>query len=522
MKEEMGMLFVRPASGLVRAIGPIGGLALSLPAAVGPLQITSQPQVFAIYNGADIPLSFLMASIVVVLEALVAMELGIAMPRSGGLYVAAGRILGPIFGGIEGWRAVIQNGFFNGMNSFLTGGTIGTMLLVLGRATGNAGLASTGGALLGSVPLMLLVGVLIITVGSVVDLLGPRFLSQYMFIFGAIGVLFLIPGLASLFSNPASAAPSIWDARFGAGAYNEVVNLAKANGWSAAPWTWQRQAMAVVFPFLIMIGYNPLMLGGEISKPKKSLPIACVGSALLVCGFNYLSVAGLKFGYGSDFMSQYTSLQYGGQLGNLKISPGVPVSTVLFASAGLPLPFAAMTLLAPIFGQIAYMPMATFYTTRTLFALSFDRMAPEVFAATSRWGSPKNSILFFYITSLIGLGLSQVAISLVLLNVLVLYTVCRLFFIASTALMPVVKPEIWKQGFAWKVGGIPVDSILGGIVAVPVTVILLMTCAGLDVTSILEIAAIVIIGAALFLYYSLRNQRKGIDVSATMGVLPPA
>jgi hypothetical protein len=319
---------------------------------------------------------------------------------------------------------------------------------------------------------------------------------------------------------PAGAPQAVWDARFGAGAYDEVLTLAKASGWTAGTWTWQQQAMSVVFPFLIMIGYNPVMLGGEISKPKKSLPIACVGSALVVCALNYLGVAGLQHAYG-NFVSQYTFLQFAGKLGDLKIGLGVPVSTVFFGSVPLPTALAGVALLAPILGQIAYMPMATFYTTRSLFALSFDRMAPGFFAATSRWGSPKNSILFFFVTAVIGLALSQVALTLVLLNVLVLYTVCRILFIVSTALMPVIRPEIWKQGFAWTIGGVPTASLLGGIVAIPVTMILLMSCVGLDVPSILLIVAILVIGGALFLYYSLLNKKKGIDVGATLGSLPP-
>ncbi|MEM2915105.1 MAG: hypothetical protein QXH91_06885, partial [Candidatus Bathyarchaeia archaeon] len=141
--EEKPLLFVRKASGLSREIGPWSVLFFPLKASLNPwyfLIISILPMMFP---GVNPVISFGIAGIIVIIYGIVLALQMVCMPRAGGNYIVIARGLHPIFGIMEGWRAVIWNPIANATCSFLAAGFLVTGIKAIGVLTNSPSLVST-------------------------------------------------------------------------------------------------------------------------------------------------------------------------------------------------------------------------------------------------------------------------------------------------------------------------------------------------------------------------------------------
>ncbi len=148
-----------------------------------------------------------------------------------------------------------------------------------------------------------------------------------------------------------------------------------ADGWSGI-------FFGIVYAILLFVGFESAAnLGEETANPKRSIPIAILGSVGVVALFYVLAAYAQDIGFGLN-MSKWMS------------SPA-PLFTL-----GAPGDFGTSVLLdflniVVILDIMAVGVGAAVSSTRGLFALARDRRIPGPFAKVSaRWGTPVNAIIF--------------------------------------------------------------------------------------------------------------------------------
>ena len=519
------LIFVRPASGLTRAIGPTGAIFMALTPSLGPFWWTYTAQLPVIYPGLNLPLTFALGGIFVFIIGFGDGLLMSAIPRSGGDYVIFSRCLGPFFGSLEAWRSIIQNPIAAAIGSYFAGASIGSTIMVAGALTKAESLISMGTSIVTNPWVVITLGIILMAVGAVVDYLGPGLLSKWMTFWGIIGLIGIVFSIALFATHPPGTIQESWDNIWGRGAYDEVVEIATKNGWTPTPFSWDVQASALLIPTAMLWPYNALPVAGEVSRPKATLMLSSTGSAVILSLLSIVTSAAFVYSYG-DFATMYNYIIMNGFADQFKINPVIaayfPVSLAFFAGCLTTIhPLSIFINTVPILVNWGNISSGFYWTTRPLFALSFDRYAPEVFTKLSRFHSPTYSIIFTFLFSIPFIILSAFNYVVATINLFIMFAFCDWFESMSQIVLPFLRRHIWERGLTWTIGGFPVITINGIIYSAIASYLIMTGALGMDISSILSVIMIYTIGGAFYAIYSFRNQKKGIDVSKIFADLPP-
>ncbi|MDH5794750.1 MAG: hypothetical protein OEZ24_01445, partial [Candidatus Bathyarchaeota archaeon] len=305
MSGEKPLLFVRRASGLTRAIpywtAIYFGVATSAFMPWHYYLITIMPNW---YPNTNLPVVYFLGGLIVVFECLAMALCYVACPRSGSIYVPLSRATSPMLGLLEAWRSIITNPTQRGITAFLAAGQLASLIVITGQMSKDAGLMAVGQAMAANVWLLVAIGFIMQLVGVAIDILGPRIMARWYAFWGS-GVIFGILLVNVLYTmTPNAALPAKWDNVFGAGAYNEVVSIATANGFQAVPWTWAGVAGSLTIPVVNTWPYVIAPVVGEVERPRQSIPLSMVGSAVFVMIINTISAFNYTNTYG-DFGKMY-------------------------------------------------------------------------------------------------------------------------------------------------------------------------------------------------------------------------
>lgn len=535
MTEEV---FVRKATGLVREVGPFTVLALGagFTIADGLHFWTFQVPFYEV--GSNYLISMSVAFLPQLMSVLCLMFLAIAMPRTASDYVIVSRTLHPILGYLDTWLCWQANVILIGLISYVTATCLGTTLYLTGILAKSAELMTVG-QLMSTNPMWGLgVGAIFVIVSALFCLFGMR---VYKYALGIPFVIALIGTVAEI-GCPlwalATHAPlqSLWDGAFGAGAYQDVVNVALANGWESytggvpgwpGAWSWSATWRAIPAAGYLWWGMAYAnYVAGEVSEPGKSFFIGILASIITTAIIYFLSI-GVVFAYYGNFLSMYDYVILGGYGNQLTIQPNLSPSLMLFSAATVGGAHPWIAALIGLTGTIwVYIdvPIAILVVSRMTFALSFDRFFPETFAKVSdRWHSPTNAIILVTVLGFITLYMSVFYPWWSMINAFA--GMIWRYVLASWAcmLLPLTRPEIYKRGFTWTVGGLPVMLIIGAISTVLNTWFffwVIWSIPGSDVglwwnTFWWSFALLLFVG---YYYY---NKKRGIDVEALWRTVPP-
>jgi len=526
MTEERPLLFVRRASGLTRAIpywtAIYFGIATSAFMPWHYYLITIVPNWFP---GTNLPLIYFLGGLVVTFECLAMALVYVACPRSGSIYVPLSRATSPMLGLLEAWRSIITNPTQRGVTAFLAAGQMASLIVITGQLSKDPGLMAAGQAMAANVWLLVAIGFVFQLIGVSIDILGPRIMARW-YAFWGTGVVFGILLVNVLYaSTPPAALPGKWDTVFGAGAYNEVVSLATANGFTAVPWSWGAVAGSLTIPVVNTWPYVIAPVVGEVEKPRQSIPFSMVGSAIFVMIINSMSAYNFTNTYGS-FAQMYNFC-----IGDPKISAQFKINTVMptdlsaYSAVLTNVPaVAGLAAFSPQWSNFADMVGNCYYTSRPLFAIAMDRMGPELLAKVHpRFHSPYMGSLFWFFWSLITLflaGWDAGTIAAVVYGITFVYGVARMMNHWSEVELPYSRPEIYKGGIRLEIGGWPVMSIIGAFMT-GMFFYLLATLPANPVSSGLLIGGVYGWGALTYIYYGRKNQARAILPSQIFGQLPP-
>ena len=377
--------FVRKATGIVRGLGTLDALVISL----GIVNLQSGVMwLFAwtdlTFPGAD-PFWVLTFSLILCLFiGLVYTIFAIAMPRSGGDYVYTSRSLSPSLGFMQSWVVGIFAIVGIGTDLvYMAQTTFPSFFSVYGILTGNTTL--TGLATLLLTPnAAFIVGTLFIITCAGIALLSVRIVAKINLFF----MIFSVLGIVATFVVLAGSSPQAFIASFNSKmgsyqTYEGIIATAKNTGWVLNPVSIAASATAMGFGFWIYWGYFfPAYLGGEISSVSKSMSIGIIGglifswiveSALVEWA---ISVFGREFVWAANYVAGTHSSQW--------LIPSYPW---LFFVASMATNNQILIFLMN-FGVITSWVVCEvakiLCATRVVFAWSFDRIFPMKFAAVSK------------------------------------------------------------------------------------------------------------------------------------------
>jgi len=539
MSEE---LYVRRASGLVREIGPFTVMSIGAAYVICDGFYYFSVQAPYQFPGAHVPLALGIAGVMLSLSVLCMMFLTVAMPRAGGDYIHVSRVIHPVIGYFDSWQVWQGNTLIAAVVACTTTSFFGQFFHTIGLITKSDWWLSLGESL--AVPLAnpaFYIGFAIITLLICWALLifGIRIYKWWiniLFVIPLIGGIITLATDAYLLMGGLDLIKSGWDATFGSGAWDEIVNVATANGWAdyvagasgwPGNWTWD-----ATFSCLVSSGYAWWGLGmanyvaGEVREPSRAFGIG-LPAAILIVGAYYLIGASLVFSAYGDFISMYNYVVLGGYGDQLTINPGLYPTFSLFTYGPIlswnPAVALIISLTAALwmFNDIPIFPLVS---SRIMFAWAFDRMFPEVFAHVHpRFHSPVWSINLCMIVIILGVFLTW-------WNPWFLGMICfagvfwRYFFSSlAAAILPYSRPDLFERGFTWRIGPLPVVSLIG-IIAFALNSYLMfpvMEWILSDMSYILYNVFWWAFSIILFIVFYARNMAQGIDMNELYRAIPP-
>ena len=546
MSEEEIPLFERKATGLVREIGPFGLMVITMSYAIGGGINFLSVKNGALYPGSHVGLAFFLAGIPVVLVAFAYAMLAIMMPRSGGSYIFVSRLISPTWGFLASWISFLGGWMLVGIIAYYDVFFWGTMLWAIGEAFHNTGVSDFGIWLmqpvnslwLGLVFLVIALIVVSLRIGVVVRII------QALWIIPLIGSILIIStyglnlGLAA--NNPAQF-KQVWDSVMGSGSYDEVMNVAIANGFDPQTWTtfsWDQTWAVASYAAIWAYGSPatpPTAVAGEVAVPTKSQLIGTVLGTFFIALY-YVTVSTAMYAACDPFIRAYTYNYVYGYWNSYTITPKVTPSLPLFAgiltkNLGAAAFYAASAAIW-LWNDI---PPFFLYLTRFIFAWAFDRTFPSIFATVHpTLRSPLYANIFVFVLSVIACVMTWgwwiYGIFTLLDNVAALAWIFPDMFVAlAAAVAPLVRPDIYKETpvATWRILGIPWISIFGalsffGIGLFVFLIVGTIAPGGIVTYDILLFVGWLFLGLIIALAHWGYAQKKGIPVSEIFRTLPPA
>ncbi|MFI5420372.1 MAG: hypothetical protein ACHQ1H_05345, partial [Nitrososphaerales archaeon] len=286
---------------------------------------------------------------------------------------------------------------------------------------------------------------------------------------------------------------------------------------------------------LALIGYlsfyYPAYFAGEVKQNRRTQLLAQVGGSVLFAIFTTIIIFVEYFGEGPSFVNAMAALWASG-------SSSLPYITIPMAS-GMSMFWTQNPILVTLFNvsygtTIIFMDIAIFFTlTRNLFAWSFDRVVPKLFAdINSRTQTPIYATVIMIFGALLYTYIAEFQFG-VLASIFSYGTagIFLAFVIVSLAAIvyPYRRKDIFEKSDALsrkKIGGLPVITILGIIslivCAITVYAIVLPSIGGPFLTVFSEgIIPTFIIGAIIYAIAWATRRNQGIDLSLLQREIPP-
>jgi amino acid transporter len=530
-----GRAFSRSASGLIRVAGSwdvfifnVGlvsvGIAIAFNQYYGP----------SLYPGAMVWLSTLLAALGMLAAATTFYFWSVIFPRSGGVYVSLSRstnsALAFIFTVAETMILLYYGALAAslivkvGLSSFFaTVGSIGgshTLLNWAGWLAKPAGVFWVGTAVLVLACVLLMTGT-------------RRYFSVQKVLFAVALIGMLVVAVVMLFGSRSSFKANLH--HLTGLSYNGVIASAKAKGFTtAAPDFWE-SVKFMVWPLLPLLGaIQSVGIGGEIKKVSRNQLVGMLGAVIstgvLIALFAVL--ASKAFGYtfqGAIGFNSISGFTHASTESSIGASPYFTVLAGILTNSVVLSVIIMATFVAWIWFWI---PAEIAYTTRTMIAWSFDRLAPDRLGYVSKR----------FHTPVVAIGLST-AIAIVFMwaiaykNISLLTLVEPLLVIWGTAmLVAVFFPRTGKRFFqaspasAYKLGRIPLMSVTAALSVAFFGLALVLlwkdkVAAGPLIAHHLPKDFWILVGtvAAAILWYvgnRLYRRRHGIDVDLAFKQIP--
>jgi amino acid transporter len=382
-------IFVRTASGLVRNISPWGALSLAfvMPGILNAfyLGMWGAGLYPTAYEPPAVLLVFLLAPVMAVFYLF-----SVAMPRSGGDYIYVSRTLTPVLGMVTSWTFAIVFWSWAGnvaMLMWLYGPVVD--FVARGQMTGNQGLVNLG-LLMASPNILFVLSTLSTIAMGVIAWRGLKATTITMYVVWIFSTLGLLAFAFIFLTMPSLDFFKTNMLKMTGVSYDSVIQLAKSNSWTGQFTILDTMYAGMVYVILNTLGNQAITTcAGEIKQVKKSTFLALFGSLALMVVYWFPQYY-IAFQYpGSAFASASAYLDMIGK--NPYVVEPVWSYVAAFATNNPWL----VTLEAWAFwaSDWAIGFGSLFFSTRAVFAWSFDRVFPSFASAVDKRGNPWGAVL---------------------------------------------------------------------------------------------------------------------------------
>jgi amino acid transporter len=383
-------------------------------------------------------------------------------------------------------------------------------LVVIGTATGNAGLVTFAGDLGSNVILLFTAAVSMILVGFVFSYLSVKWLGWFVIILGIINIVALLVADLVLIGTPIN--QTVWENTMGAGTWAPIAafdNSAYINFDFAAVGPALLLTVGGMWPYLIM------PVAGEVSQPSRNIPLSNLGGWAGIAAFFLLSGFAVESSMGPYL---YGINSVGG------VFPGFGNYAAVILNTN---PLAWFVILCPIFASVLDSPSNALWVTRPMHSMAMDRFCPEAFARVHPKYHVPHITLWFWLIISVGTVAYATALEFFfgtalasLIGVAYTYVFIRWQMALAAVSLPYYRPTLWERSGAWKFLGIPLISIGGLISGAVFFWAIIAYVPGLPY-EVLFTVLVYMIGQLAYMYYGAKNKAKGIEMSAIFGQLPP-
>jgi amino acid transporter len=552
-------LFVRDATGLVREIGFTLGVIIIMSNVVGlgwqkrAFQFSSIPVANEdmLMGLPPIFWAFLFGGIMVIVTGYVAGLVTAAMPRTGGGYVTISRVVHPFIGYIAAWFEFLSIGFSYG----LIGTAVFEAIMIFFSIAGAPVSFTSDQLAIG--------GIIVILIFSALALFGVRLYGYIMHI------MFWIPAVITLgffamwingMMNPAVVTQGVLKT-MGA-TPQEFVQFALDHGMAEAATTEFSGPLfyAMLGAFWAYIGYYAVtFLAGEVKEANVKVPNIVLASAVLIVVI-YLLASGLSAlaamsvaattvnGKTFTFFQAYSYLSYGpGEVRaavyeafpQFKAAWSTGLASIIAQGAGIGWLSWAIAL-AGVLWLANDIPPFLLTSSRTLFAMAFDRMLPEKLAYVSeKWHSPVWAIVAATVAGIVG-AFAEASVSgqpgWVAANLAgklnwagvvgtdIFDALFLFFFTLSALLLPFRREDIYERSVVKLTKGTWAFLSFLAVVFSLSYIYMFTSVSWRDMIEPFNLAGyigLLVLGILLYGYYWHSNKAKGIDVRTIYTVIPP-
>lgn len=459
-------VFSRPASGLIRVGGSadvfiynVGlvsiGIAVAFNQFYGP----------SLYPGARPWVSTLLAALGMIVVATTFYFWSVVFPRSGGVYVFLSRTVHPgvafvlslvetvilLYYAALAASLIVKVGlssFFATVGSVAGNGTMQRWAADVARPTGTFWIGT----------------VILLAAGALLASGTRRYFSlqRVLFVIALAGtavlVVVMIFGSHQKFQNNFHTLTGLTSA--------QVVSAATKKGFVTSGFSFSESAKFLVWPLLPLLGaVQSVGLGGEIKRVRRSQLFgmlgAVVATGLLIALFDLLATKV----FGQTFQGAIAFNSINGDVAQSTDGTigAAPYFTVLAGILTHNVILALIVMAMFVAWIWFWIPAEIAYTTRTMIAWSFDRLAPDKLGYVSeRVHTPVVAIALSTAGSIFFMWLIAFR-SIAFLTLIEMLLVAWMAAMLSAVVFPRTRPEFYRSSPAKnaRIGGVPIMSVSG-------------------------------------------------------------
>ena len=535
------VVFVRRASGLVRELEwwDVMIWALACPAASGmtyyAVKMLGDPTA---YGGNEV-LAFILAGLMFLPLVIAFAMITSSFPRSSSLYVFVSRVIHPIIGYLPFWYWIIGGGaaMISGFILYIGVKALAGAWTVAGVVSNDPNLISLAHVLTNPI-YDFVIALVLIAILWAINYFGTRAIKWTLRIITIIPLAITVAVLAGLAFAGAGAGIHNWDAIFGKGTAEQIMQVAfKGGNWYGVQVSplkplpmWSGTYGMLLWTLWAWTGFEAVtFVGSEVKNPTKSYIKGYTGGFIAIMILYIANAALLPYVCNYNFMAAYSYLQMNYPSVLKHILHGLPTpapSVPLMASVVFPNP--ALDILLGIAYFLWYLNTGMVCWVggvRGFFSLSFDRLLPEKLADVSpRWAAPTWANHVTAIVAFLGavFTLGDSMGSSLAAGVVSFLDFSCLFFVwpVGLALMmiPWWRPELFKRmTFQSRVG----CAVVGALVFAIGWYFMIYTTYT-DIPVMLTNIIVGLIGVLIFVWMSARNRARGVEVEKIYSQIPPA
>lgn len=482
------------------------------------------------YPGASLSWATILCTLCVLPCSLIYAMFGTALPRSGGDYVYVSRSLSPAWGFVANWNYTIWCFFYIGVPAaFLGKYGISTLLRILGATFGDPGLSGLGGWFVTPQGIFI-TGALLILLFATLFIAGVNAymrVQNALFVVATLGLVAIAIALFGFHGNFPAAFDHYMAAATGQqGTYSSVLQTLGTGAITKAPFSLGNTVISMTWPFTVL-GFSiaSAYIGGEIKGANRAQLLGMPGSLLYSALWILLLVAAVVKVTGLPFMGDLGAvdptklhLAFTPTIAEIAAMATHNVVLVLLIGVGF------------LLWTYTWLPIYLLTTTRCLLAWALDGLAPAKLSDVDE--STRSPIWAIAISALLGIVFLYVyAYSPGFATIAGFFGQVFTFLLTSIAaiVFPIRQAELFRSSpVAWRVGGVPLISILGVVSVVGLAIIewafLNDPNSGISFKSPTMLLVNLAVFVSGFVYYGLARwirSRQGIDVRLAFAEIPP-